>query len=152
MKDNIGHEVHIGDRVFCLSGSKKNTIQTVEKLVSARDNYGSQIRVYLEGGAWISIYNLISLTALGVSTDEITHIPGSDALGNSLHVGDKVLFLHPVEFYAEIGTVRKLTAKSCLLSIAENRFGQTEYRKKFEELISLTAIDKEDLVIQHCHD
>ena len=152
MKDNIGHEVHIGDRVFCLSGSKKNTIQTVEKLVSARDNYGSQIRIYLEGGAWISIYNLISLTALGVSADEITRIPGSDALGNSLHVGDKVLFLHPMEFYAEIGTVRKLTAKSCLLSIAENRFGQTEYRKKFVELISLTAIGKEGLIIQHCHD
>ena len=152
MKDNIGHEVHIGDRVFCLSGSRKNMIQTVEKLVVARDDYGSQIRVYLEGGAWISIYNLISLTALGVSVDEITRISDSDALGNSLHVDDKVLFLHPMEFYAEIGTVKKLTAKSCLLSIAENRFGQTEYRKKYEELISLSAIGKEDLVIQHCHD
>lgn len=134
MKDNIGHEVHIGDRVFCLSGSKKNTVQTVEKLVIARDDYGSQIRVYLEDGTWISIYNLISLTALGVSVDEITHISGSDVLGNSLHVGDKVLFLHPMEFYAEIGTVKKLTAKSCLLSIAENRFGQTEYRKNTKSL------------------
>ena len=152
MKDNIGNEVRVGDHVFCLSGSCKHSIQAVEKLVVAKDDFGSQIRVHFDGRSWLPIYNVISLTALGIPLDSVAHISGSDALGNPLHVGDKVLFLHAMEFYAEIGVVKKLTPKSCLLSIAENRFGQTEYRKKFEELISLTAIGREDLLIQHCHD
>ena len=152
MYDNIGNEVHIGDRVFCLTGKHKNTIQIVEKFIVVKDDFGQQIRVYFEGGSWHLIFNLLSLTALGVAAAETVSAASCDALGHQLHLGDKVLFHHPMEFYAEIGTVKKLTAKSCLLSIAENRFGQTEYRKKFEELISLTAIGKENLIIQHCHD
>lgn len=152
MKDNIGNEVHIGDCVFCLTGKHKHTIQTVEKLIVAKDDFGNQIRVYFENGSWLSIFNLLSLTALGVTATETASSFGCDVLGNQLHLGDKVLFLHPMEFYAEIGIVKKLAAKSCLLSISANRFGQTEYRKKYEELISLTAIGKENLEIHHCHD
>ena len=54
-----------------------------------------------------------------------------------------------MEMYVEIGIVKKLSAKSCLLDIKENRFHQTEYRRKYEEIISLTAIDKEDIIINH---
>ena len=152
MKDNIGNEVHIGDRVFCFTGKHKNTIQIVDKLIVAKDDFGAQIRAYLANGSWLAIYNLISLNALNITAAQTVSAPGCDALGNSLKLGDSVLFLHPMEFYAEIGIVKKLAAKSCLLSIQENRFGQAEYRKKYEELISLTAIGKENLIIQHCHD
>lgn len=152
MKDNIGNELHIGDSVFCMTGSRKHTIQRVAKFVVAQDELVDQIRVYFEQGSWLSVYNVISLTALGISATEIQAAYGCDAFGNPLHLGDKVLFLRAMEFYAEIGIVKKLAAKSCLLSIPKNRFGQTEYRKKYEEIISLSAIGKEDLLIQHCYD
>ena len=152
MKDNIGNEVHIGDRVFCFTGKHKNTIQVVEKLIVAKDDFGSQIRAYFKNASWLNIYNLITMNALGIEAIKTIAVTGCDALGNPLQQGDKVLFLHPMEFYAEIGIVKKLAAKSCLLSIREKRLGQTEYRKKYEELVSLTAIDKENLIIHHCHD
>jgi hypothetical protein len=103
-------------------------------------------------GAWLLAYNTISLTALGIKDPQCSDLPGCDALGNILRIGDKVLYRHPMEYYAEIGIVKKLTAKSCLLEITPNRFGETEYRKKFNEIISLTAIDQEALVIKHCYD
>ena len=152
MKDNIGNDIHIGDNVFCLTGSHKNTVQTITKFVVVRDDLGDRVRVYFEQGSWLHIDNVISLSALGIAKQETKSACSCDALGNPLHPGDKVLFLHSMEFYAEIGTVKKLATKTCLLTIPENRFGQTEYRKKYEELISLTAIEREDLLIQHCHD
>lgn len=152
MRDNIGNELHIGDTVFCLTGSNKNTVQKVVKSKTVEENLGEQTRVYFENGSWLAIYNVISLTALGITVSETASLTGCDAFGQKLHIDDKVLYRHPMEFYAEIGTVKKLAEKSCLLTIQENRFGQTEYRRKYEEIISLTAIGKGDLLIHHCHD
>jgi hypothetical protein len=50
-----------------------------------------------------------------------------------------------MEAFAEIGIVKSLAKSSCLLSINENRFGQTEYRKKYAEIISLTALGFEQI-------
>ena len=145
MKDNIGNEINVGDFVFCYSGQYKNTIQRV---TSFRHCNGDSLNgvteaVNFEGKGWISAVNVVSLNALGVdisSSDRFKSSNSHDALGNLLRVGDNVLFLHALEMYAEVGIVKSLAAKSCLLSIECNRFGQKEYRKKYEELISLTAL------------
>lgn len=150
MNDNIGNEICVGDFVFCYSGQYKNTIQKVtgfrfcngESLSGVTDavNFGSR--------AWVSAVNVVSLNALGADVnclENISRISQSDAIGNTLQIGDKVLYLHPLEMYAEVGVVKSLSAKSCLLSITHNRFDQTEYRKKYEELISLTALGIEKL-------
>ena len=145
MKDNIGNEINVGDFVFCYSGQNKNTIQRV---TSFRHCNGDSLNgvteaVNFEGRGWISAVNVVSLNALGVdisSSDGFKSSYSHDALGNLLRVGDNALFLHALEMYAEVGVVKKLAAKSCLLSIECNRFGQKEYRKKYEELISLTAL------------
>ena len=150
MKDNLGHEIHIGDYVFCFAGSVKNTIQRIKKARTIQEDWGTREGVTFENGKWLSDYNVVSLNALGVDlsdVDALKSAPGCDALGNSLQVGDKVLYLHPMEMCAEIGIVKKLTAKSCLLSIRKNRFNQEEYRKKYEEIISLTALGKGDMVL-----
>lgn len=152
MKDNIGNDLNIGDYVFCLTGSHKNTIQQIRKFRTITDYFGNRDAVDFAGGAWLLAHNTVSLTALGVTKPELATQPECDALGNPLHVGDKVLFLHAMEMYTEIGTVKKLAAKTCLLEIAENRFGQTEYRKKYEEIISLTALGKEDLITTRLYD
>ena len=152
MKDTIGNDLNIGDYVFCLSGTHKNTIQQIRKFRITKDQFGVRDAVDFIGGSWLLAYNTISLTALGVSNFEVSAQSGYDILGNELHIGDKVLYRHPMEFYAEIGTVKKLAVKSCLLEIAPNRFSETEYRKKFDEIISLTALDLETLEIKHCHD
>lgn len=147
MKDNIGNDLNIGDYVFCLSGTYKNTVQQIKKF-----RIGDRDAVDFVSGAWLLAYNTISLTALGVTNTEVSSLPRCDILGNTLHVGDKVLYRHPLEYYAEIGTVKKLATKSCLLEITPNRLGETEYRKKFDEIISLTALDLEALEIRHCYD
>ena len=152
MKDNIGNDLNIGDYVFCLSGTHKNTIQQIKKFRITKDHFGDRDAVDFAGGSWLLAYNTISLTALGITDAKTSTQPGCDALGNILHPGDKVLYRHPLEYYAEIGTVKKLAAKSCLLEIAPNRFGETEYRKKYDEIISLTALDLETLEIKHCYD
>lgn len=149
MKDNLNNELHIGDYVFCLTGSVKNTIQQIKKTRSIKELFGIREGVDFGNGCWLSDYNTISLNALGATATTTVSMQGYDALGNALNIGDKVLFLHSMEMYAEIGVVKKLAPKSCLLDIKENRFQQTEYRKKYEEIISLTALGKEDIVIDH---
>ena len=93
---------------------------------------------------------MLSLTALNALESKKTLVESQyrDALGHAIDIGDQVLFLHPMEQYAEIGTIKSMAAKSCLLDIELNRFGKTEYRKKYEEIISLTAIGKENLKIE----
>ena len=145
MKDNIGNDINVGDLVFCYSGQNKNTIQRVAsfRYCNGDSLNGVTEAVNFEGRGWISAVNVVSLNALGVdvsSPDGFKSSSSHDALGNLLRVGDNVLFLHALEIYAEVGIVKSLAAKSCLLSIECNRFGQKEYRKKYEELISLTAL------------
>lgn len=149
MKDNIGNELHIGDRVFCYSGKHKNEIQTIASFRIIADVLGDTEAVNFVDGGWLTALNVLSLNALGIGADAAIAEAGSfqDALGHTLHIGDQVLYLHAMEMYTQIGTVKKMAAKSCLLSIEHNRFDQTEYRKKYEEIISLTAIGKEDLSI-----
>ncbi len=145
MKDNLGNEISIGDFVFCYSGQNKHTIQTVQSFrhCNGETLNGVTDAVNFGGKGWISATNVVSLNALGVDVHSLGDRKTEkfcDALGNPLHFGDKVLYLHSMEMYTEVGIVKSLSAKSCLLAIKENRFGQTEYRKKYEELISLTAL------------
>ena len=145
MRDTVGNELNIGDHVFCLSGSLSYTIQKVEKFRIIKEHWGDRECVDFGNGLWLSSENVVSLTALGAVNPEICDNSGYDALGAELHVSDKVLYRHAMEIFAEIGTVKKLTAKTCLLTIDKNRFNQTEYRKKYGEIISLTALGKEDI-------
>lgn len=143
MQDNIGNEINLGDYVFCYSGQSKNTIQRVTsyRYCNGEGLNGVTEAINLEGKRWISATNVVSLNALGVDVSCIGKpTEKSDALGTPLHIGDRVLYLHSLEMYAEIGVVKSLSPKSCLLSIERNRFGQVEYRKKYEELISLTGL------------
>ena len=145
MKDNIGNEISVGDFVFCYSGQNKYTIQKVKSFrhCNGETLNGITEAVNFEGKGWISATNVVSLNALGVDVSNLENAKAgnkSDALGNALRVGDKVLYLHSMEMYTEVGVVKSLSEKSCLLTIKENRFGQTEYRKKYDELISLTAL------------
>ena len=144
MKDNINNEIHIGDSVFCYSGSLKNTIQTVTGFRIVKEDFSEREVVNFENGFWLSAYNVISLNALGADLSAFDNILKSsqcDALGHVIHIGDKVLFLHSLEMYAEVGVVKSLASKSCLLTIKPNRFRKNEYRKKYEELISLSALN-----------
>ena len=133
MKDNIGNEINVGDFVFCYSGQYKKTIQRV---TSFRHCNGDSLNgvteaVKFEGRGWISAVTVVSLNALGVdisSSDRFKSSNSHDALGSLLRVGDNVLFLHALEMYAEVGIVKSLAAKSCLLSIECNRFGQKSLR------------------------
>ena len=149
MRDNLNNELHVGDYVFCLTGRLKNTIQKITSTRNIKESFGVREGVDFGNGCWLSDYNTISLRALGSNATASVSKVGFDALGNPLNIGDKVLFLHPMEMYAEIGTIKKMSPKSCLLDIKENRFQQTEYRKKYEEIISLTALGKEDILIDH---
>lgn len=144
MKDNINNEIHIGDSVFCYSGSLKNTIQTVAGFRIVKEDFSEREAVNFENGFWLSANNVISLSALGADVSEFDNISKSsqcDALGHPLHIGDKVLYLHSLEMYTEVGIVKSLAAKSCLLTIQSKRFRKDEYRKKYEELISLSALN-----------
>lgn len=147
MRDSINNEIQIGDSVFCYSGYLKHTIQTVIGFRSTEDDPYYR-GVILKDGYWLKDHNVVSLNALGVNIvtiGENSTTQQCDALGNALHLGDKVLYLHPLEMYAEVGIVKSMAAKSCLLSIEKNRFGQGEYRKKYSELISLTALGIEKI-------
>ena len=150
MRDNLGNEIYVGDYVFCYSGNWKHTIQRIKSFrhITGEPLNGVAEAVNFESGYWLDCVNLVSLNALGVDSSscrERVAMDQSDALGNHLHVGDKVLYLHVKEIYAEVGVIKKITAKSCLLSIKRNRFGQEEYRKKCEELISLSALGIEQI-------
>jgi hypothetical protein len=145
MKDNLDNELHIGDYVFCLTGSLKNTIQKIQKTRKIEEIYGVREGVDFGNKHWISDYNTISLNALGVTATETVSKPGCDALGNALNIGDKVLYAYSLD--VEIGVVKKLSAKTCLLEIEEKFYRGSEYRKKYEEIISLTALGKEDIVL-----
>lgn len=146
MQDNIGNEINIGDTVFCYSGSLKNTIQIVVGTRNIKEHWGIREAVSFDNGVWLSNYNVLSLNALGIDISTIgSSAAQCDALGNSLHIGDRVLYLHAMEMYAEVGIVKSLAAKSCLLSIECNRFGREEYRKRYDELISLTALGVENI-------
>ena len=150
MVDNIGNDINVGDSVFCLSGKYKNTVQIVQGFREIKENLGDTYAVNFSGRDWLSTYNVISLDSLEAfnHTFVVQDPKFLDAIDHPLNVGDKVLFLHSMEMFAEIGTVQKLSPKSCLLSIQQNRFGQTEYRKKYEEIISLTAIGKDNIIIR----
>ncbi len=153
MVDNIGNEIHIGDSVFCFSGKYKNQVMQVESFRIIKDVLFDREAVNFSSRDWLSAENVVSLTALGA----VEKSPGDsvckyqDALGNPLQVGDRVLFLRSMKMYAEIGIVKSLAQKSCLLAFQAKYSNKTEYRKKYEEVISLTAIGKDNLVIEH-HD
>ena len=149
MKDNIGNEISIGDLVFCYSGQNKNTIQKVAgfRYCNGEALNGITEAVNFDSRSWVSATNVVSLTALGadISYPDKIHIsPLHDALGNPLQIGDKVLYLHHMEMFAQVGIIKNMGKRTCLLSTNKNRFGQTEYRKKYEEIISLAylGIDK----------
>ena len=147
MKDNVGNEIHLGDFVYCYSGKHKNRIQQVHGFRVIHDEQlGELDAVNFSDKDWLRAANVVSLNALGVTAlpDVQWPLNRCDILGNPLHIGDKVMYMHRLERDAETGVVKSMTDKSCLLSIQENWFGQTEYRKKYEELISLTALGKED--------
>lgn len=144
MKDNLGNKLNIGDYVFCLSGYMKNRVQRVEKYRIINESYGEREAVDFGNGSWLSDYNTISLNALGIVERVTITKPSCDAFGKKLNIGDKVLFLYTNQMYCETGIVKKMTPKSCLLEIEETWDGKTEYRKKCEELISLSAIGKSD--------
>ena len=143
MKDNIGNEIRIGDRVFCYSGYYKNKIMVINEFryYNGESLNGVVEAVCFENGRWLAAYNVVSLNALGI--DEDSGKPEADrhcdALGKVLNIGDRVLFLHSKESQAEIGIIKSFSEKTCLMSINRNRFGQEEYRKKYEELILLYA-------------
>lgn len=139
MKDNLGNDINAGDLVFCYSGIKKNTIQKVRgfRVFNGEPLNGVTEAVNFEGKEWVSALNVVSLNALGVNGLLLPiskPAKGCDALGNQLNIGDKVLFLHSMEMYTEVGVVKSMTEKSCLLTIKPNRFGQNEYRKNLMNL------------------
>lgn len=151
-RDNIGNSVSAGDLIFCLTGAHAKSIQTAKKLGIKKDDiFGDNPTVTLACGGTVYALNVVSLTALGVQSDEICYdkigLKGFDGLGHEIHIGDKILFLHKMECDCEIGTAIKMTQKQCQMRIAENRFHQTEYRQNYPEIISLNAIKREDLIV-----
>ena len=150
--DNVGFELNPDDYVLCLSGDYAYTIQQIRKL-SQRDE-GSFIRymVSLTCKSTVSTYNVISLKGLGLSPDTIKRETvgqrGYDVFGNAITLGDKVLYLHRMEIFTEIGVVSKLAAKTCIFNIKLNRFNQTSYKKPYGEIISLTALDLDETIIK----
>ncbi|NCA92491.1 hypothetical protein EOM82_04475 [bacterium] len=150
--DNIGNVLTVGDFVLCLTGQNAYTFATVKSLTS-RHNYYEPITptATLNNGSTVSDYNVISLTALGIGANDVSEecrgTVGYDTLGKQISIGDKVLYLHSKEMRVAIGTVQKLCPKLCALEITENRFGQTEYKAKYGEILSLSAIGKEHIKI-----
>lgn len=150
--DNIGSELTVGDFVLCLTGQNAFTFSTVKSLTS-RHNYYEPITptATLDNGSTVHDYNVISLTALGIAEKNVVAEcrgkVGYDTLGKQISIGDKVLYLHSKEIRVSIGTVQKLCPKLCSLAITENRFGQTEHKAKYGEILSLSAIGKDYIVI-----
>ena len=72
MRDNIGNELTLGDFVFCLSGSLKNTTQQITGFRTIK-NYPFEDRdaVNFSDGFWLAAENVISLTALGAKSFDV---------------------------------------------------------------------------------
>ena len=144
-KDNIGNKIHIGDLVFLYSGSRAHTIQKVKSLSVRKDISEIETVVLEAGGTYYAEY-VLSLTALGINENvifyEFAGKKGYDTLGHKLEIGDEVLYVHAKEYLGNIGTLKSMSDKTCLLSIKKNRFNQTEYRKQYKEVISLSALKR----------
>jgi len=149
-KDNLGNVLEKGEKVLVLTGAYAYTIQTIKQMTTKNESLFIRAMVTLEVGSTLTAYNVVSLGSLGVDADAIDRANcgkvGFDCLGNKLSVGDKVLYLHKMEAFMQVGTVEKLTDKSCILSIEKNRFDQVKYRTKYAEIISLSALQKDDFV------
>lgn len=149
-KDNIGQELHAGDYIFSLNG--KYSFEIVKKLSTKYDGiFGFEPTVVFQDGRTMYACYVLSLTALDISpkTNAIYNSSGFDALGNKLNVGDIVLSVPRLEMFAEKGKVLKVMPKNCKISHEPNRFETDFHMRKYNEIISLTAINKENLEIQH---
>ena len=60
MKDNLNNELQVGDYVFCLTGSLKNTIQKITSTRSIKELFGVREGVDFGNGCWLSDYNTVS--------------------------------------------------------------------------------------------
>lgn len=149
--DNIGHELKADDYVLCLTGDYAYTVQRISKLSQRSETTFIRYTVTLECKVTVSAYNVISLSALGITSDDIhsecVGQRGFDTLGNPIQVGDSVLFLHRMEMYTQIGRVTKLAPKTCIFDVEQNRFNQTTYKKPYSEIISLTALGLDNTII-----
>ena len=146
--DNIGQEVHEGDLVFALHG--KYTIEKVKRL-SKKRNIDYEPTVVFEDGRTMYSFYVLSLTALGISSlDHIQDagLPGFDAIGNRLHVGDIVLSVEPFQCRESKGEILKLSPKTCKVSRIPDSYHPNEsHVRKYSEVLSLSAIRKTDIEI-----
>lgn len=154
--DNLNHEIQAGDLVFCLTGSVAKTLSTVTKTGKrANPPFDEKATITLSNGKTLDTVNVIDLVQLGIYPDQISSenigIDKMDALGHPIQIGDKILFLHKMEYLAETGTVLKLSDQTCLLAIEKNRFNQTEYRQKYKDVINLTAVNLSRINVRISH-
>lgn len=145
--DNIGHKLYPGDLVFCLTGKNAYSFQTIKALSRRKDDpFGDIPTILLESGSTIHAYNVVSLSALYVTPEDINDEKRGkypcDALGNAILRDDWIMFLHSKETYTQAGQAIHLSPKTCLISIAKNRFGETTCRKPYSQIINTSALGR----------
>lgn len=151
--DNIGQTVNTGNLVFALNG--KFTIERV-KVLSTRKNevFGPEPTVVFDDGRYMYAAYVISLTALGCTDEMITNEnsgkPGYDILGHELHDGDVVLSVPGrMQTRAQKGIVLKQTASTCKISMGMDIHNADFHRRKYVEVLSLSALGKEDFEVRN---
>lgn len=155
------YDIDVGHYVFCYTGTWRHTIQRVT-------GFRSDGGIMFGKRDWLILRKLVSLTGLGIPDSKIEEVlavshyrevpdetgngtymewyhpfPKCDIIANQIHPMDKVLYINPENEVIGIGTVKTMSANSCVLHIDEDPWGRTEYRKKYDELINLTAIGYE---------
>jgi hypothetical protein len=144
-EDNIGNTVKTGDLLFTLNN--KYNIEVVNKLSSKCETFGYEPTVVFPDGRYMYSIYVISLSALGIDgiNEKNASKTGFDAIGNSVKAGDYVLSVQRLKMYARVGRILKIANATCLI---EDDNGET-HRRRYREIISLTAIGKENIKIEH---
>lgn len=150
--DNIGQTIKVGHYIFAMNG--KFTIERVNRL-SMRDDgvFDPEPTVVFDDGRYMYASYVISLTALGCTSDMIASEKsgktGYDILGHELHDGDVVLSVPGrMQTRVQKGIVLKLNAATCKISKGMDINNTEFHRRKYVEVLSLSALGKENIEIQ----
>lgn len=149
-KDMFGNPVDVGDTIMLIA--QDGRYLRTETVIRCGDSrcYFRNYKTFGIQDSYRPYEALFSVSALNELAENIEHAGENmcDALGNNLSVGDVVLFVETGYRRFQKGTVHSVAPQSCVISFPRDCYGNTEGRRFYRDVVSLTKLGLQDKTIK----
>ena len=148
--DMFGNQVCVGDTIMLIAQDGRYLTTETVKSCSDTRCYFQNYAAFGYQDSYRPYDALFSVTALKDLACNRDHAGDSkrDALGNTLSVGDTVLFIETGYRRFQKGTVLSMAVKSCVVSFSCDCYGNAEGRRFYRDVVSLTKLGLTDIELK----